>query len=83
MITTRFNGAIDLFVNNRHGKVIDSPQNVPELAKAICYFTNMDNIQKASQAIIADNLKYEISISRVAKQLESVYEEIIEKRRRV
>jgi len=80
VITTKFNGATDLFVNNRHGKVIDSPEDVLALAEAITYFTNTDNIQKASRAIIADNLKEKISISRVAKQLISVYESILQRK---
>jgi len=79
VITTKFNGATDLFVNNRHAKVIDDPENVPALAEAINYFTDTNNIKKASQAIIADNLKEKISIRRVAKQLISVYESILEK----
>jgi len=80
VITTRFNGATDLFVNNRHGKVIDPPEDVSTLAQAISDFTNTDNIQKASQAIVADNLKEKISIDRVAKQLISVYESILQKK---
>jgi UDP-glucose:(heptosyl)LPS alpha-1,3-glucosyltransferase len=80
VITTRFNGATDLFVDNRHGKVIDSPEDISALAEAMRYFTNTDNVQKASNAITADNLKNQISISRVAKQLISVYESIIEKK---
>jgi glycosyltransferase involved in cell wall biosynthesis len=82
VITTRFNGATDLFVNNRHGKVIDRPEDVDALAKAIAYFTDTKNIQKASQAIVEDNLKAKISISRVAQQLKSLYERLLEKRRR-
>ena len=81
VITTKFNGAADFFVNNRHGKVIDSPDDVSALAEAIGYFTNTDNIQKASQVIAADNLKEKISISRVAEQLISIYKSILEKRR--
>ncbi|MFQ6035688.1 MAG: glycosyltransferase family 4 protein [Sedimentisphaerales bacterium] len=80
VITTSFNGATDLFVNNRHGKVIDSPEDVPALAEAISYFTNTENIRKASQAIAADNLKEKISISRVAKQLINVYESTLQKK---
>jgi len=79
VITTKFNGAADLFVNNRHGKVIDNPENLCELADAINYFTNKNNIRKASQAIVADNLKEKISIERAAKQLISLYESILEK----
>jgi len=81
VITTKFNGAADLFVNNHHGKVIDSPENIPALAQAITYFADTDNIQKASQAILADNLKESISTTRLAKQLISLYDDIIEKRR--
>ena len=80
VITTKFNGATDFFVNNRHGKVIDSPDDVSALAEAIGYFTDTDNIQKASQAIAADNLKEKISIDRVAEQLISIYKSILEKR---
>ena len=80
VITTKFNGATDLFVNDRHGKVIDCAENILALAQAISYFTDSNNIQKASQAIVADNLKEKISISRVAEQLIPVYESILEKR---
>jgi len=82
VITTEFNGAADLFVNDRHGKVIDRPENIHALAQAISYFTDTNNIRKASQAIAADNLEGKISISRVAEQLMPVYESILEKRGR-
>jgi len=78
VITTRFNGATDLFANGRHGKIIDAPEDICALADAISYFTNAENIQKASQAIAADNLKEKISINRVARQLMSVYESILQ-----
>ena len=81
VITTKFNGATDLFVNNRHGKVIDRPENINALADAINYFTNTNNIQKASEAIAADKIKEQISIRRVAKQLISLYDKILQKRR--
>lgn len=78
VITTRFNGATDLFTDGRHGKIIDAPEDVGALADAIRYFTNIENIQKASRAITADNLKDKISINRVARQLISVYESILQ-----
>ncbi|MHC4259730.1 MAG: glycosyltransferase family 4 protein [Planctomycetota bacterium] len=81
VITTRFNGATDLFIDNRHGKVMDSPEDISRLAEALTYYTNTDNIQKSSRAIVADNLKEEVSINRVAKQLTSLYETILEKGR--
>ncbi|UCE98738.1 MAG: glycosyltransferase family 4 protein [Planctomycetota bacterium] len=81
VITTKFNGATDLFVDGRHGKVIDAPENIPALADAIKYFSDVNNIQKASDAIVTDNLSEKISITRAAKQLISLYEYILEKRR--
>jgi UDP-glucose:(heptosyl)LPS alpha-1,3-glucosyltransferase len=81
VITTRYNGASEMFENNRHGKIINSPEDIQQLADAISYFTNPDNIQKTSQAILEDNLKEKISINRVASELVSVYDSIIQKRR--
>jgi len=80
VITTRFNGAIDLFIDNRHGKVIDSPDDIGALAEAIRYFADKKNIQKASEAIAADNLIEKVSIERAAKQLVSVYESILQRK---
>jgi UDP-glucose:(heptosyl)LPS alpha-1,3-glucosyltransferase len=79
VITTRFNGAADLFVNGRHGKVIDRAENIAALAQAINFFIDTNNIQKASQAIVEDNLEEKVSISRVAEQLIPVYESICRK----
>ena len=81
VITTTFNGATDMFTTNRHGKVIDTPENITALAQAISYFTETENIKRASRAIAEDNIKEKISISNVAKSLESLYEQILEKRR--
>lgn len=80
VITTRFNGATDLFVNNRHGKIIQNPQDVPALANAIGHFTDAENAQKASQAIAEDDLREKISITRPAEQLVAVYELILKKK---
>lgn len=81
VITSRFNGATDLFSDSTHGKVIACPRDIPQLAAAIAHFTNPDNIQKAAAAIAADNLREKISIKRTAQLTEALYESIIEKRR--
>jgi len=80
VITTRFNGASEQFIDNRHGKVIDMPEDIPALAEAIDYFTDTNNLQKVSEAIVADNLREKISIDRAAKQLISVYESILQRK---
>jgi glycosyltransferase involved in cell wall biosynthesis len=82
VITTKFNGASDFFVNNRHGKVLDSPENTDALAEAISYFTDTKYIENASKAIIGDNLKENISIDRTARQLLDVYESILQRKGR-
>jgi UDP-glucose:(heptosyl)LPS alpha-1,3-glucosyltransferase len=82
VITTKYNGATDLFTNNRHGRVIDSPTDINALADAIVYFTDTGNIKLASQAIMQDNLRQELSINRVSGQLMKVYESIMQKKGR-
>ncbi len=78
VITTRFNGATDLFTNNRHGKIIDIPENIPALGKAINYFTDTYHINKAATAIRNDRLKDNISISRAVRELTKLYDAIME-----
>jgi UDP-glucose:(heptosyl)LPS alpha-1,3-glucosyltransferase len=78
VITTKFNGATDLFVDRKHGRIIDMPENIEALAEAINWFTDTDNIRKASQAIAEDNLKEKVSVRRVARQLMTVYESILQ-----
>jgi UDP-glucose:(heptosyl)LPS alpha-1,3-glucosyltransferase len=81
VITTRFNGATDLFTDNRHGKIIDDPRNITALAAAIGYYTDPANIRAASDAIIEDNLISKISVTRVARELKALYDQIIEQRK--
>jgi UDP-glucose:(heptosyl)LPS alpha-1,3-glucosyltransferase len=80
VITSTFNGATDLFVNDKHGKVIDSPNNTTALAEAIGYFSDIDNIRRASNSIIADKLKEKVSINRVTERLMSVYDSIMQRK---
>lgn len=82
VITTRLNGATEQFLNDRHGRVVELPENTSDLTEAICYFSDKSNIQKASKAITADNLREKISIRRVAKQLISLYESILQRKGR-
>jgi UDP-glucose:(heptosyl)LPS alpha-1,3-glucosyltransferase len=82
VITTRFNGASEQFTDNRHGKIIDSPDNIASLAGALTYFADSANIHKASQAILQDNINQRVSISRVAGQLKEFYDGLLKKRRR-
>ena len=81
VITTRFNGAVDLFVNNLHGRVIDNPGNIQALADAVAYFTDPLHVQEAAEAIERNNLRENVSISRSARQFEQLYQSILQKRK--
>lgn len=78
VITTRFNGASELITNNRHGRIIEKPEDIEALADALLYFTNTKTIKEASMAIIENKLKEQLSINRAAKQLRNLYEKILE-----
>ncbi len=80
VITTRFNGAADQFVDGRHGIVVDSPENIQALTRAITHFTTTANVTNAGAAIATDDLRSNVSIDRVARQLCQLYESILEKR---
>jgi len=81
VITTRFNGAADHFADGRHGVVVDSPDNIAALAKAIRHFAVTAHIRQASQAILDDKLIEKISVRRVANELLGVYERIQERKK--
>ena len=68
VITTRFNGAVDHFVDGRHGRVVTTPEDTEALAQAIAHFATTANLEKAAAAIIDDNLKENISTQRVARE---------------
>jgi len=82
VVTTQFNGATDHFTDGRHGKVIDSPDNIAALAGAIRHYTGTANIERASQAIADDNLRANISVRRVARDLLGLYESILTRKER-
>jgi glycosyltransferase involved in cell wall biosynthesis len=79
VITTRYNGAAELFVNNRHGIVIDSPENIEALAEAMSFYADPANVEQAANAIVEDNLREKISIGRHAKQMVELYQSILNK----
>ncbi|HIJ67188.1 MAG TPA: glycosyltransferase family 4 protein [Planctomycetes bacterium] len=79
VITTRYNGAAELFVDKRHGLVIDRCDDVRALADAMCFYADPENAKKAGDAITQDNLAEKISIRRHAEQMVELYERILKK----
>jgi len=80
VITTSYNGAAERFENGRHGAVIEQPEDSPELAKAICFYCDEENVRKASEAIEKDKVAEGLSVDRHAGQLVKLYERLMAKR---
>jgi UDP-glucose:(heptosyl)LPS alpha-1,3-glucosyltransferase len=80
VITTRYNGAIDLFTAGRHGKIFDSPDDVESLAESMKYFCSTENITAAKKTIEDDNIKSKVSIQAHCEKLLALYDEILKNR---
>ncbi len=80
VITTKYNGAIDLFTADKHGKVFDSPDDIDSLAEAIRFFCSAENLAAAKKAIQDDGIKLKISIETHCRALLTLYETIIKNR---
>lgn len=80
VITTSCNGASEFIEHGRHGMVIEQPEDTAEIAKALNYYSNYENVRKASDAIDKDRLLEQISIDRHASQLARLYQKILKTR---
>jgi glycosyltransferase involved in cell wall biosynthesis len=80
VITTAFNGAADMFVDGRHGRVIEDPRDVDALADALRFFSARANIEAASRAILEDGIPRKVSIENVARRLDELYGSIAGRR---
>lgn len=80
VITTRFNGACDLFEHDRHGMIIDSPLDIDALTGALNALTEGKTRQTMACAIAEDRLVEKVSIERVARELIALYTAILDKK---
>ncbi|MBW8035574.1 MAG: glycosyltransferase family 4 protein [Planctomycetes bacterium] len=80
VITTKFNGAAEMFADGTHGRIISQPDDVKGLTEAIAFCTNPDNAENMSKAIAQDSLRDKISIDRHVREMIQLYEEIIQTR---
>jgi UDP-glucose:(heptosyl)LPS alpha-1,3-glucosyltransferase len=81
VITTVFNGAAEFISDRKHGKILKNPGDSEQLAEAMRFYAEKSNAQKASDAIIADSLKQDISIMRHGRQMIELYEKIMDNSR--
>jgi UDP-glucose:(heptosyl)LPS alpha-1,3-glucosyltransferase len=77
VITTVFNGAAEFIRDRIHGIILKNPGDSGQLAEAMRFYAEKSNAQNASDAIIADNLKQNISIMRHGRQMIELYEKIM------
>ena len=80
VITTRFNGAAERYVDGRHGRIIDSGDDVEGLAEALRWIADRENSSKAMEAIVEDDLAAEISIGCHGQKMVSLYESILRRK---
>jgi glycosyltransferase involved in cell wall biosynthesis len=80
VITTKYNGATDLFTADKHGKVFDSPDDIDSLAEAMRFFCSTGNLAAAKKAIEDDDIKSKVSIETHCKALLTLYETVIKNR---
>jgi glycosyltransferase involved in cell wall biosynthesis len=80
VITTRYNGASERYEHLRHGFVLNEPGDIEDLTNALTYFCNSEKLELAHDAIVADNLKDEVSIKRHVEKLIELYKKILNQR---
>ena len=80
VITTKYNGASDLFQADRHGKIFDSPDDIDSLAEAMRFYCNTENLKAAQKAIADDDIKVKVSIETHCKKLLELYKTIKNKK---
>jgi UDP-glucose:(heptosyl)LPS alpha-1,3-glucosyltransferase len=77
VITTRFNGAADLFVDHQHGRIIDSPTDISALSEALVQMSCPDTLMQMQTAIVQDKVVEGVSIDRAAGELIDLYQSIL------
>ena len=80
VITTRFNGAAEMFMNNRHGMIINDPADFNALADALNFCADPENIKLFVDNITADNLQEKISIATHAELMIKLYKSVLQNR---
>jgi len=80
VITTKYNGASEMFCNDVHGKIYDSPGDIDSLARAMKCYTDRQNVLTASEAIEKDRLCEKVSIKAHCEKLIELYTEILRRK---
>lgn len=81
VITTKFNGAAEMFTNDRHGIIVDDPADANAMADAMGFFADRENTKLFASNITEDGLQAKISIATHAKLMIKLYETILQNRK--
>ena len=81
VITTKFNGAAEMFTNNRHGMIIDDPADPNAMADALNFCADPENTKLFVDNIAGDNLQEKISIATHAQLMIKLYESVLQNRK--
>lgn len=76
VITTGYNGAADFVENDRHGILLDEPDDIPTLASAISRLCEPATQQAMAEAIARDQLADRVAITRHARELCELYQSL-------
>jgi len=80
VITTQFNGAAERFTHDRHGWIIDRPDDTHALADALRHALDPDRVRQARRAILDDDLRGALCIDHHARSLVGLYERLLRER---
>ncbi|MBN1817926.1 MAG: glycosyltransferase family 4 protein [Sedimentisphaerales bacterium] len=80
VITTRYNGAAEMYTDGRHGITLERPDDIERLAEAMAFYSDPENVELAREAILTDRLIDEVSLARHGQQLIDLYENILRAR---
>jgi len=81
VVTTRFNGAAERFVDGRHGRILDRPDDIDGLAAALTQMLDDGWAERARRAIIEDNLPDAVAIEHHVEALIGLYERLLGERK--
>ncbi len=81
VITTRFNGAAEQYVQGQHGFVLDKPGDIRSLANAIVSLCDTSIRSKMQSAIETDRLREAVSIGNHIDKLIELYQNILKRRK--
>jgi len=77
VITTRYNGAVDFLAEGRYGIVLDGCNDARALADAMLRLCDPAQVEQFRRAIAAGDVAEQVSVRRHARELLTLYEEII------